>query len=40
MQAADDQNGIEEDINERIIDQTKSLKDRKPCKCVLSSVIT
>ncbi|KAK3929989.1 Inositol 1,4,5-trisphosphate receptor [Frankliniella fusca] len=28
--SSDDQNGIEEDVNERIIDQTKSLKDRKP----------
>lgn len=40
MQAADEQSGIEEDVNERIIEQAKSLKNHKPCKSVLSSVST
>lgn len=34
MQAADEQSGIEEDVNERIIEQAKSLKNHKPCKSV------
>ena len=40
MQAADEQSGMEEDVNERIINQTKSFKSRKSCKSVLSSIST
>lgn len=40
MQAADEQSGIEEDVIERSIDQTKSFKSRKPCKSVLSTIST